>query len=102
MSLISPSRCLPLVWMLARKFCRTLDVRVSPSSISSSEKPRMALRGVRSSWLMPARNLLLWRLASFGVGLPQLLDQRDPVQRRRHRDRILLDAQALVLAEDRR
>src|SRR5262249_8384177 len=35
----------------------------SPSA-RTSEKPRMALSGVRSSWDMLARNSLLWRLAA--------------------------------------
>ena len=33
-------------------------------SARTSEKPRIAFRGVRSSWDMLARNSLLWRLAT--------------------------------------
>ena len=64
MSLISPSRCWPLLLIVFRNSVRVSSPKCpSPSSISSSLKPRMALSGVRSSWLMLARNSLLTWLA---------------------------------------
>ena len=65
MSLMSPSRCLPLVWICCRNLKRVVEECCpSGASISSSEKPRIALRGVLSSWLMLARNTLLCLFAS--------------------------------------
>jgi len=65
MSLIRPSRCLPLECICSRKRLRVAGGNCPlPASINSSEKPRIALSGVRSSWLMLARKTLLWRLAS--------------------------------------
>ncbi len=42
---------------------------------SMSAKPMMALRGVRSSWLMAARNELFWRLAASSS--PRVASNRD-------------------------
>jgi hypothetical protein len=64
MSLISDSRCFPLLKMSPTKW-RCFSVR-SPSrpSASTSEKPMIALSGVRSSCDMLARNADFMRLAS--------------------------------------
>ncbi len=63
MSLMSWSRWRPLVRMLLL-YLSWRSFR-SPKVLSEriSEKPMMALRGVRNSWLMLARNWLLARLA---------------------------------------
>ena len=65
MSLISESRCWPEAWMSCTySACLALS---SPNilSRSTSEKPMMALSGVRSSWDMLARNSdLCWLAAS--------------------------------------
>ena len=70
MSLINPRRCFPLEWICSRNRLRVAGVNWPlPASINSSENPRMALRGVRSSWLMLARKTLLWRFASRSLRL---------------------------------
>ena len=61
-SLMSASRCSPLRLMISSLSC-------SPAVRSGSrrmrlEKPRMAFKGVRSSWLILARNTLLALLAA--------------------------------------
>ena len=63
MSLISASRRRPLRWMLRRNAVRRAGSVTSESS-RSSEKPRIELSGVRTSWLTLARKSLLWRLAT--------------------------------------
>src|SRR3954451_23523657 len=73
-SLISSSRWWPARRMRSTRACASSS---RPSSTSSWPKPRIALSGVRSSWLMRERNSLLAslarsasspRLAGFGLG----------------------------------
>ena len=65
MSLIRVRRCLPLVRIWPRNLVRVAWSNwPSRASVRSSEKPMIALSGVRSSWLMLARNTLLCLLAS--------------------------------------
>ena len=75
MSLISASRCLPaaLIFSRSRHEARPGAGRRLPRAASRSN-PRMALSGVRSSWLMLARNRLLVRLAvsAASLALPPL------------------------------
>ncbi len=53
-----------------RRYSRCFAVRLSPPCSSMSWlKPRMEFSGVRSSWLMSARNLLFARLAASAVAL---------------------------------
>ena len=62
-SLITCIRCrAPPLHVRPRAFLLIASGPLLPSA-SRSEKPMMALRGVRSSWLMRARNALLRRLA---------------------------------------
>ncbi len=67
MSLSSVKRCAPLRRMVCAWPRRSRGSR-SPSR-SRSAKPRMAVSGVRSSWLMLARNSLLARLADASARL---------------------------------
>ncbi len=63
MSLISSSKCLPLRSIVAIAFvCRSLLEPNTPSK-KPSDMPRIAFRGVRSSWLMFAKNSSLRRVA---------------------------------------
>ena len=55
-----------------------------------SEKPRMAFSGVRSSWLIPARNELLARGASSGPGEGPARRGRRPEPAAGHREHGLL------------
>ncbi|MNT79813.1 hypothetical protein D3C72_2191920 [compost metagenome] len=57
MSLMTCRRCLPLSWM-SRAYSEYFGEPIGPNMPASriSEKPRMALSGVRSSWLILARN----------------------------------------------
>ena len=55
-SLIRRSRCLPLVWMSASGSPNSAGTGPYSPSVSISVKPRIAFSGVRSSWLMLARN----------------------------------------------
>ncbi len=68
-SLSSSSRCLPEPWM-SRRYSSWRSL-MSPNirSSSTSENPRTALSGVRSSWDMLARNSDLCRLASSSSAL---------------------------------
>ena len=68
-SLSSSSRCLPDPWM-SRRYSSWRSL-MSPNirSSSTSEKPRTAFSGVRSSWDMLARNSDLCRLASSSSAL---------------------------------
>ncbi len=60
-SLMSPSRCFPpLTICVTHSASRGLSSRIS----SSCPNPRIALSGVRSSWLMRERNSLLARFAA--------------------------------------
>ena len=62
--LISESRCSELARIFSR-FSNCLTGRTSfARRITSRVKPMIALSGVRNSWLMLARKLLLARLAS--------------------------------------
>ena len=62
--LISCSRYSPLVLIFSRRsFWCSFRGWISVRSRSPSEKPITAFSGVRSSWLMLARNSLLARLA---------------------------------------
>src|SRR4051812_895001 len=64
MSLMSESRCFPEERMSSRySFCFSFTSPKMPCD-STSENPMTALSGVRSSWLMFARNSLLWRFAA--------------------------------------
>ena len=73
MSLMSDNRCWPLVKM-SPVYSRWLSV-MSPTrpSLRASENPMMALSGVRSSWLMVARNsdFILRGVLEFEVGLQE-------------------------------
>ena len=62
-SLISSSRCLPLLEMVFRCFCQFASAFPSPR-LRTSVKPRIAVIGVRISWLILERKSLLARLAS--------------------------------------
>ncbi|MNL70789.1 hypothetical protein D3C87_1958440 [compost metagenome] len=64
-SLMTLSRCLPLSWM-SRAYSEYLGEPTGPNMPVKriSEKPRMALSGVRSSWDMLARNSDLALLAA--------------------------------------
>ena len=69
MSLMTSSRYWPLWWM-SRQYSRYLSVPSGPNIPDSmiSEKPMMALSGVRSSWLILARNFdLVWFASSARV-----------------------------------
>ena len=53
---------------IQRRYSRCFPVRLSPPCSSRSWlKPRIEFSGVRSSWLMSARNLLFARLAASAV-----------------------------------
>ena len=67
MSLISASSCSPLCWIVSRP--RRWRCLKSWSSCRIWAKPSTALSGVRSSWLMLARNALLARLATSASSL---------------------------------
>ena len=70
MSLIKPSRCLPLVVIWPTNRLRVASSNCpSLASLSSSEKPMIELSGVRSSWLMLARKTLLCLFASMSAAL---------------------------------
>lgn len=61
MSFINPSRFWPLFFMLAKQsFC--MESLTIP--LRTSVNPIIALRGVRISWLIPARNALFALLAA--------------------------------------
>ena len=62
-SLIRLSRYLPLLRTSSRYSSCLAFTSPNILSSSTSENPMMALRGVRSSWDMLARNSDLWRLA---------------------------------------
>src|SRR5262245_5376658 len=62
-SLMSRSRWRPLVWMSTRGSRRLAGTSPYSSSSMISVNPRIALSGVRSSWLMLARNSDLGGLA---------------------------------------
>ena len=64
MSLIKASRCLPELWMSPRYSACLAFTSPNISSLSTSEKPMMALSGVRSSCDMLARNSDLCWLAT--------------------------------------
>ena len=55
-SLISASRCLAAPWIFLRSGRKSSSLRSVASSRSSSVYRMMAFSGVRSSWLMFARN----------------------------------------------
>ena len=64
MPLTTASRCAPeSLISLAYSWRRAPSSRIRSSFISMSEKPMMALSGVRSSWLMLARNFTFAALA---------------------------------------
>ena len=63
MSLISDSRCWPLVKMSPVSSCWVSLIWPIRPSLSASEKPMMAFSGVRSSCDMVARNSDFMRLA---------------------------------------
>ena len=65
MSLIRASRCLPLLWIVSSHSIRSA-LSLSAPRRRRSAKPIMALRGVRISWLMLARNEARARLAELG------------------------------------
>jgi hypothetical protein len=64
MSLIRESRCLPEDRMSCSYSACFSFTSPNIRSASTSEKPRIAFSGVRSSWDMLARNSDLWRLAA--------------------------------------
>ncbi len=69
-SLIKFSKCSPLRLIVARD-SRCLLVRVVSRSINWA-KPRMAFKGVRSSWLIFAKKVLFARLAASAASLATL------------------------------
>ena len=76
MSLIRERRCRPedrMSWRYSACFSFT-----SPNirSASTSEKPRIAFSGVRSSWDMLARNSDLWRLAASSCRLLSAISRK--------------------------
>ena len=75
MSLISPSRCLPLALTFWRSGISDCWSRSSASSCSISEYPMMAFSGVRNSWLMFARNCDMARLRELAVRFLQLFEE---------------------------
>ena len=64
MSLIRERRCRPEDRMSCRYSACFSFTSPNIRSASTSEKPRIAFSGVRSSWDMLARNSDLWRLAA--------------------------------------
>ena len=60
-SLINFSRSSEFCWMMSVHCLRVESSK--PSSVSNAEKPDRALRGVRISWLIFDKNILLARVA---------------------------------------
>ena len=113
MSLMTSSRYSPLRWM-SRQYSTYLSEPSAPNMPDSmiSEKPMMALSGVRSSWLMLARNFDLAWLASSArlVGVAsascracdlQLLLRLAQVGDGRHQPLLAVDQLLLVLLQRR-